>query len=44
MGPYRIHAGLGEYAQVDWLRIIWPDGVLQAELELPADQVMMTYG
>jgi Tfp pilus assembly protein PilF len=41
MPPYRIHAGLGEYAKVDWLRIMWPDAVLQAELELPADQVMM---
>ena len=40
MPPYRIHAGLGEYAKVDWLRIMWPDAVLQAELELPADQVM----
>jgi tetratricopeptide (TPR) repeat protein len=38
--PYRIHAGLGEYVKVDWLRIMWPDAVLQAELELPADQVM----
>jgi len=25
---------------VDWLRITWPDAVLQAELELPAGQVM----
>ncbi len=40
MPPYRIHAGLGEYSKVDWLRIMWPDAVLQAELELPADQVM----
>ncbi|MHC4641343.1 MAG: CRTAC1 family protein [Planctomycetota bacterium] len=40
MPPYRIHAGLGEYTKVDWLRIMWPDAVLQAELELPADQVM----
>jgi hypothetical protein len=40
MPPYRIHAGLGEYAKVDWLRIMWPDAVLQAELELPADQVI----
>jgi tetratricopeptide (TPR) repeat protein len=38
--PYRIHAGLGEYSKVDWLRIMWPDAVLQAELELPADQVV----
>ena len=41
MSPYRIHAGLGEHTKVDWLRIVWPDAVLQAELELPADQVMM---
>jgi len=40
MPPYRIHAGLGRYAGVDWLRITWPDAVLQAELELPADQVI----
>ncbi|RMF91886.1 MAG: cytochrome c biogenesis factor, partial [Planctomycetota bacterium] len=37
--PLRIHAGLGPNTKVDWLRIIWPDGVLQAELELPADRV-----
>jgi len=40
MPPYRIHAGLGQYTGVDWLRIMWPDAVLQAELELPADQVI----
>lgn len=40
MPPYRIHAGLGENDKVDWLRIIWPDAVLQAELELPANQVI----
>jgi tetratricopeptide (TPR) repeat protein len=39
MAPHRIHAGLGPYTKVDWLRIIWPDAVLQAELEIPADQV-----
>ena len=38
--PYRIHAGLGQYSKVDWLRIMWPDAVLQAEMELPADQVI----
>ena len=37
--PLRIHAGLGPNSKVDWLRIVWPDGVLQAELELPANQV-----
>ncbi len=40
MPPYRIHAGLGKNTNVNWLRIMWPDAVLQAELELPADQVM----
>ena len=40
MPPYRIHAGLGRNTKVDWLRITWPDAVLQAELELAADQVM----
>jgi hypothetical protein len=40
MPPHRIHAGLGQYTKVDWLRIMWPDAVLQAELELPADQVV----
>ncbi len=38
--PLRIHAGLGPHTTVDWLRIMWPDAVLQAELELPADQVV----
>ncbi|MHC4328565.1 MAG: CRTAC1 family protein [Planctomycetota bacterium] len=40
MPPHRIHAGLGQHPGVDWLRITWPDAVLQAELELPAGQVM----
>ncbi|NLH16670.1 MAG: CRTAC1 family protein, partial [Phycisphaerae bacterium] len=39
-GPLRIHAGLGSNTKVDWLRIIWPDGVLQAELEVPGNQVL----
>jgi tetratricopeptide (TPR) repeat protein len=38
MPPLRIHAGLGDQTKVEWLRILWPDGVLQAEMELPADQ------
>ena len=38
--PLRVHAGLGPHTTVDWLRITWPDAVLQAELELPADQVV----
>jgi tetratricopeptide (TPR) repeat protein len=40
MPPLRVHAGLGNNSKVEWLRIMWPDGVLQAELELPANQVM----
>ena len=40
MPPYRIHAGLGPHTKVDWLRIMWPDAVLQAELEVAADQVI----
>lgn len=40
MPPYRIHAGLGKHSKVDWLRIMWPDAVLQAELEVPADQLI----
>ncbi|MBW8002157.1 MAG: hypothetical protein FVQ80_09045 [Planctomycetes bacterium] len=40
LAPYRIHAGLGDNTKVDWLRIMWPDGVLQAELELAADELI----
>ncbi len=40
MPPYRIHAGLADNTKVEWLRIIWPDAVLQAELEIPADQTI----
>jgi len=40
MPPLRVHAGLGDEAKVDWLRVIWPDAVLQAELELAADRVV----
>ena len=40
MGPLRIHAGLGGNPKVDWLRILWPDAVLQAELEIAADRVV----
>ncbi len=38
--PLRLQAGLGEHPQVDWLRIFWPDGVLQGEAELPTGQVV----
>ncbi len=36
----RVHAGLGAHAQVEWLRVTWPDAVLQAELEVPAGQIV----
>ncbi len=39
MPPLRIHAGLADNDKVEWLRIRWPDGVLQAEIDVPADQV-----
>ncbi|MCL4204971.1 MAG: VCBS repeat-containing protein [Pirellulaceae bacterium] len=39
MPPLRVHAGLGDYTKLDWLRVIWPDAVLQAELELAANRV-----
>lgn len=39
MPPFRVHMGLGDCTKVDWLRIVWPDAVLQAELELPANVV-----
>jgi hypothetical protein len=38
--PLRIHAGLGDQPNVEWLRIFWPDAVLQAELELPGGGVV----
>ncbi len=40
MAPLRVHAGLGKHAKVDWLRITWPDAVLQAELEVAADRTL----
>jgi tetratricopeptide (TPR) repeat protein len=40
MAPLRVHAGLGPHPNVEWLRILWPDAVLQAELELAADQAV----
>ncbi len=38
MAPLRLHAGLGEHTQVEWMRILWPDAVLQAEMEVAAGQ------
>lgn len=36
-----LHFGLGEQTQTDVARIIWPNGVLQAEFELKGDQVAL---
>lgn len=36
--PPRAHFGLGEHEKVDYARLSWPDGVLQGELEIAADQ------
>ncbi len=38
--PLRVHAGLGQHAKVDWLRIMWPDAILQGEVEVAADRVI----
>lgn len=39
MPPLPLHIGLGPYAEVQWLRITWPDAVLQAELDLAAGKL-----
>ena len=41
MAPLRIHAGLGDHPKIDWLRILWPDAVLQAEVEVAGDRVAL---
>jgi len=40
MPPARVHIGLGDNPKVDWLRIVWPDAVVQAEVEVAADRVL----
>lgn len=37
--PLRVHAGLGDNPKVDWLSILWPDAVLQAETEVAGNQI-----
>lgn len=37
--PLRLHFGLGHQQEVEWLRIIWPDAVLQSEVSIKANQV-----
>ena len=36
-----LHFGLGENPQVDVTRIVWPNGVVQADFDLRADQVVI---
>jgi tetratricopeptide (TPR) repeat protein len=36
-----LHFGLGGYAQTDVARIVWPNGAVQAEFELKADQSIL---
>jgi hypothetical protein len=40
-GP-QVHFGLGEQPQTDVVRILWPNGVLQAEFAPKADQAVLT--
>jgi len=37
--PPQVHFGLGRHAVADYLRLSWPDAVLQSELNVAADQV-----
>ena len=37
-GP--LHFGLGTRTDIDVTRIVWPNGVMQAEFDLPGDQVI----
>jgi tetratricopeptide (TPR) repeat protein len=40
MGP-TVHFGLGEHPNSDVARILWPNGVVQAEFDAKADQVLV---
>lgn len=35
-GPPEVHAGLGRQNEADVVRLLWPNGILQDEVELPA--------
>ncbi|HXH07545.1 MAG TPA: CRTAC1 family protein, partial [Vicinamibacterales bacterium] len=35
-GPLAVHAGLGEAAEAEIVRLLWPTGVVQDEVSLPA--------
>ena len=36
-----VHFGLGSHTAVDVVRVVWPNGVMQAEFDLPADGVLV---
>ena len=36
--PARVHFGLGSSQKVDYVRLSWPDAVLQSEIEVATDQ------
>jgi hypothetical protein len=40
MPPARVHIGLGDNPKIDWLRIVWPDAVVQGEVEVAADRTL----
>jgi tetratricopeptide (TPR) repeat protein len=37
-----LHFGLGEHTITDVVRIVWPNGLVQSEFELPADQTILS--
>jgi len=37
--PRTLHFGLGAYDKLDYLRLDWPDAVIQTDLELPSDTI-----
>ena len=36
-----VHFGLGAHTAVDVMRVVWPNGVMQAEFDLQADEVVV---
>ncbi|MFQ6132769.1 MAG: FG-GAP-like repeat-containing protein [Armatimonadota bacterium] len=34
-----LHFGLGRAEQADWIRVVWPSGIVQSELDTPVRQV-----